>query len=240
MNMKRIIITSGGTCEKIDNVRKITNSSSGKLGMTIANCLLKTNDDITIYYVCSKTSLRPLNERVNVIEVTDVDSLKDVITNLLIQNKIDYFVHAMAVSDYKVDYITNLNSIKESINKYKNIDEGISNVEKINDSKISSYEDNLVIILKRTPKIISMIKEISPSTHLIGFKLLDSVSKSELLEVAKKLREKNRCDYVVANDLETIRNGCHKAYIVGSNNIIDATGKEDIAKKLVRVINCGK
>ena len=47
---------------------------------------------------------------------------------------------------------------------------------KINDSKISSYEDNLVIILKRTPKIISMIKEISPSTHLIGFKLLDSVS----------------------------------------------------------------
>ena len=66
--MKTIVITSGGTSEKIDNVRKITNSSSGKLGMTIANYLLKTNDDITIYYVCSKTSLRPLNERVDIIE----------------------------------------------------------------------------------------------------------------------------------------------------------------------------
>ena len=35
--MKRIVITSGGTSERIDNVRKITNSSSGKLGMVIAN-----------------------------------------------------------------------------------------------------------------------------------------------------------------------------------------------------------
>ena len=38
--MKKYVITSGGISEKIDNVRKITNSSSGKLGMTIANHLL--------------------------------------------------------------------------------------------------------------------------------------------------------------------------------------------------------
>ena len=42
--MKKIVITAGGTSEKIDNVRKITNSSSGKLGMTIANHLLKENE----------------------------------------------------------------------------------------------------------------------------------------------------------------------------------------------------
>ena len=46
--MKKIIITSGGTSERIDNVRKITNSSSGKLGMTIANHLLQKNNDIMI------------------------------------------------------------------------------------------------------------------------------------------------------------------------------------------------
>ena len=39
-----VVITSGGTSEKIDNVRKITNSSSGKLGMTIANHLLQENN----------------------------------------------------------------------------------------------------------------------------------------------------------------------------------------------------
>ena len=52
--MKKIIITAGGTSEKIDNVRKITNSSTGKLGMTIANYLLKENNDLLIYYICSK------------------------------------------------------------------------------------------------------------------------------------------------------------------------------------------
>ena len=31
--MKKFIVTAGGTSEKIDNVRKITNSSSGRLGM---------------------------------------------------------------------------------------------------------------------------------------------------------------------------------------------------------------
>ena len=57
--MKKIIITAGGTSERIDNVRKITNSSSGRLGMTIANYLLEENNDLMIYYVCSKNSLRP-------------------------------------------------------------------------------------------------------------------------------------------------------------------------------------
>ena len=33
----KVVITAGGTSEKIDNVRKITNSSTGKLGLCIAN-----------------------------------------------------------------------------------------------------------------------------------------------------------------------------------------------------------
>ena len=43
--MKKIIITAGGTSERIDNVRKITNSSSGKLGTIIVNHLLQENKD---------------------------------------------------------------------------------------------------------------------------------------------------------------------------------------------------
>ena len=41
----KIIITAGGTSEKIDNVRKITNSSSGKLGCTIANKLIELHEE---------------------------------------------------------------------------------------------------------------------------------------------------------------------------------------------------
>lgn len=235
--MKKIVITAGGTSEKIDNVRKITNSSSGKLGMTLANHLLKQNEDLTIYYVCSKNSLRPADTRVKVIEIDGTIDLKNRIETLLLNERIDYFIHSMAVSDYMIDYVTTIERIKQSVKNNENIDEAFSNIEIINGSKISSYEDNLVIVLKPTSKIISIIKDLSPSTYLVGFKLLDGVSKEELIEVAKKLRDKNKCDLVVANDLSTIRNGEHIAYIINKDNEIEESrGKDDIAKKLVRIM----
>jgi len=234
--MKKIVITAGGTSEKIDNVRKITNSSSGKLGMIIANYLLKEKN-IIIYYVCSKNSLKPLDERVKVIEIEGTMDLKKEIENLLSNEKIDFFIHSMAVSDYLTDYVTSLDKIKESIKFANNIEESFANIEVIKANKISSYEDNLVIVLKRTPKIISMIKDLSPSTYLVGFKLLDGVSNEELINVAKKLRDKNKCDLVVANDLHTIRNGEHVAYIIDKKDEIEeCCSKDDIAKKLVRRI----
>ena len=98
-----------------------------------------------------------------------------------------------------------------------------------------SNEDNLIIKLKRTPKIISIIKSISPSTFLVGFKLLDNVSREKLLDTAIKLRDKNKCDLVVANDLNTIRNGgAHQAYIIRSDNsYLVALSKDDIAEKII-------
>lgn len=239
--MKKFIITAGGTSEKIDNVRKITNSSSGKLGMIIANRLLEEIEDIMIYYVCSKTSLRPLDGRVQIIEIEGTIDLKSTIESLLVKNKIDYFIHSMAVSDYMTDYVTSISRIKESVIRSKTLDDAFSSVEVIGGNKISSYEDNLVVVLKPTFKIISIIKDISPSTYLVGFKLLDGVSKRELIKVAKKLRDKNKCDLVVANDLSNIRNGEHIAYIIDKDdNIEESCGKDDIAKKLVRRMKNGK
>ncbi len=92
-----------------------------------------------------------------------------------------------------------------------------------------------MILLKPTPKIISLIKPLSPSTFLVGFKLLDHVKTEELIKVATELKKKNQCDLVVANDLNDIRTGLHKAYIIGEKEeIIEAQGKEDIARKLVK------
>lgn len=239
--MKKIIVTAGGTSEKIDNVRKITNSSTGKLGMIILNNLLKENNDVIVYYICSKNSLRVIDDRIKVIEIDDTIELKNTVEDLLKYEHIDYFIHSMAVSDYMTDYVTTTEMIKKSIKENDNLDEAFKNIDVISGSKISSYESDLVVVLKPTPKIISNIKKISPSTYLVGFKLLDGVSKEELIEVAKNLRDKNNCDLVVANDLKNIRNGNHIGYIIDKGNKIEeAYSKDDIAKKLVRRINYGK
>jgi phosphopantothenate-cysteine ligase len=235
--MKKIVITAGGTSEKIDNVRKITNYSSGKTGMAIANEFLKDNDTY-IYYICTKDAFRPESDRVRIIEIEGTMELKETVENVLTSESIDYFVHSMAVSDYMKDYVTTIDRIKDSIKKHSDIEEAFREIDTIEGNKISSYENNLVIVLKPTPKIISLIKELSPKTFLVGFKLLDGVSKEELVTVAKKLRDKNKCDLVVANDLSSIRKGNHTAYIIDKeDNIEEAKVKEDIAKKIVRRIN---
>lgn len=234
--MKKIVITAGGTSEKIDNVRKITNSSSGKLGMTIANELLK-RDDVFIYYICAKGAFRPDDKRVKIIEIESTMDLKREVENVLTTESIDYFIHSMAVSDYMKDYATTMDRIKYTIEHSDDIDEAFRHIEVIEGNKLSSSENSLVIVLRPTPKIISLIKKLSPKTFLVGFKLLDGVDKEELIDVAKKLRDRNKCDLVVANDLSTIREGNHTAYIIDKeDNIEEANGKEDIAKKLVRRI----
>lgn len=237
---KKIIITAGGTSERIDNVRKITNSSSGKLGVTITNRILESVSDKVekIYFVCSKNSLKPEpNEKLEIIDIFDTAELKSTIETLLQQEEINYFIHSMAVSDYTVDFVTTVERIVKRIkdNPNQNIQELIcTNEENFKENKISSYEDNLIIKLKRTPKIISLIKNISPQTYLVGFKLLDDVTEEELIKVATKLRDKNHCDMVIANDLNNIRKGEHKAFLIKKNNeIIKAMDKEDIAIKLV-------
>lgn len=233
--MKKFIITAGGTSEKIDNVRKITNSSSGKLGCIIANTILEEIDDVRIYYICSRNSIRPKNDKVKVIEVDGVLDLKSKVEFLLRNDNIDFFVHSMAVSDYMTDYITTLDRMKKSL-----VSDNFNNVEKITGNKISSYEDNLVIVLKQTPKVISIIKDVSPETFLVGFKLLDGVCDEKLIYVGRELMRKNNCDMVVANDLSNIRNGKHSAYLLDKDNSVTvASGKEDIAKKLVRRFKCG-
>lgn len=232
-----IVITAGGLSEYIDNVRKITNSSTGKLGLVIANTFLSNDNIDLIYYVCPKSALKPNNEKVKIIEVNGANNTKDAIEKILKNNKIDIFIHSMAVSDYTINYVTNMNYLNESLNNTNNktIKDVFNNAKKYNEDKISSNEDNLILVLKPTPKIISIIKNISPKTILVGFKLLDNVDEPKLIKVAKELRDKNKCDYVIANDLANIRQGNHKAFIIDKNdNITTSYGKEEIAKQLVK------
>ena len=118
----KVIITAGGTSEKIDNVRKITNSSSGKLGYTIANKLIQLHEEQIekIYYICSKTAFKPTHDKIEIIEIIDTNDLEKAVRKLLTSNDIHFFIHSMAVSDYTVDYVTTAESLALSINNNSN------------------------------------------------------------------------------------------------------------------------
>jgi phosphopantothenate-cysteine ligase len=62
--VRNIIITAGGTSEKIDEVRVISNFSSGRLGLAVAKSFLESDsaDVGKIYYLCDKNTNAPDHE----------------------------------------------------------------------------------------------------------------------------------------------------------------------------------
>lgn len=243
MKTLNIVITSGGTSEYIDAIRKITNSGTGKLGSIIAEQISKNENINKIFYIYTTKAILPNNNFNNIeyIETKDTNSVKLAIENVLKNNKIDYFIHSMAISDYYVDYVTNIDLIAKQIDSKISIKNILKNPNETldNSSKLSSDEDNLIIMLKKTPKIISLIKKLSPNTKLIGFKLLENVKKNYLINVARKLMIKNDCDYVIANDLTQINENEHIAYLINNKNeeIIEMKTKLEIANNINRLIS---
>lgn len=237
----KVLITSGGTSEAIDGVRTITNMSTGSLGAKICD-EISTLDNIEIYFLSNKKMVLPnAKHNINIIEITDTKSVLDNMTRIIKENKIDFVIHAMAISDYTVETVFNENNIKELLSKYvdtKNIDEltnllvnEISGID--NSKKISSNVDNLFIKLVKTPKIVDMIKELDTNINLISFKLLNGVSEEELINVAKKQLIRTNSDLVIANDLVNIKNGNHRALFINKDDSIKIVeGKDNIATQI--------
>jgi len=250
---KKIIITSGPTNEQIDAVMKITNMSTGALGSVIAETFLRNrNSEIEkIYYLSPKLSLKPriTSPQLECLSVESTQNLLDALKWLLTSEHIDAVVHSAAVGDYKALYSVRAEDLIDEIvrkqaaggrmldyDQLMGIFENPKAIQNDN-TKISSYEPHLMTMLTLTPKVIGHIKMFSPNTTLVGFKLLDGVSKEELFEVASQLRKKNHADYIVANDLSKIGGGKHWAMIIGESGIEEeCQTKREIANAILRRI----
>ena len=211
----KILITSGGTAEKIDDVRSIVNSSTGRLGCTIAEAFTLQGPGKQIFYVCGKNAARP-KSGVDIIEIEDAKSAQNAIFRLLQSNAIDIIVHAMAVSDYRVKAVSTPDGILDDI------------------GKISSDHDEITLHLEKTPKIIGILRGLSPKSTIVGFKLLSNVPRGTLLEAGHALLMKNDCDFVLANDAAEITGDAHKGYLIDRNGQYGQYGtKAEIAQAIV-------
>jgi phosphopantothenate--cysteine ligase len=225
----KILITSGGTTEKIDSVRGITNHATGSLGKYIAEAFLEKGNHVTL--VTTKEAVKPADHPLLTVHtITNVDSLLKTLEPLVKTH--DVFIHSMAVSDYTPVYMTDLNEVEQA--------EHVSDLlnRQNTESKISSKEEYQVLFLKKTPKVISLVKTWNPDICLIGFKLLVNVSKDELFAVARESLQKNKARYILANDLTEIKGDKHHAYLLDESHVYEADTKKAIANLIFeRVTN---
>ncbi|CAG5085660.1 CoaBC [Thermobacillus xylanilyticus] len=93
---RRVIVTAGGTVERIDPVRYITNDSSGKMGIAIAEAARDLGADVTLI------AARVTAELPAGVEVVRVESAEDMLRAVMERfDEADVVVKAAAVADYR-------------------------------------------------------------------------------------------------------------------------------------------
>jgi phosphopantothenoylcysteine decarboxylase/phosphopantothenate--cysteine ligase len=151
-NPKKILITAGGTSEKIDPVRSITNFSTGETGFRAAKFLQTLGHDVTL--IQSKRS-NYLNGIEKLVTYDTTAEFADAFAAQLKNESFDLLIHSAAVSDYGVATVTDSHG------------KAVSTA-----AKIQSNE-SLTLTLKPNPKYIQQARELSRNKKLkiISFKL---------------------------------------------------------------------
>ncbi len=168
----KVLITCGPTWVPIDDVRVISNVSSGQMGHLIAQAFRAHKAKVTVIQgpVTDAADL----SNIRVIKYNYFDELAKVLKQEC-GKKYDVIVHAAAVSDYKLKTVVK--------------------------GKISSA-NALNLALTPTVKLISLIKQWAPQSFLVGFKLESTVSPKNLRDLTSKLFTDAGCDLVLANQTE--------------------------------------
>ncbi|OFZ21249.1 MAG: hypothetical protein A2X94_07255 [Bdellovibrionales bacterium GWB1_55_8] len=185
----KVLITSGATQEPIDQVRFITNFSTGSTGALIADHFRSKGHQV-VYLRGIGASSPPSSPEIEEIEYTDFSDLDSKIRTVLRSGQIHAVIHAAAVSDYSVASVEF---------------DGQPRVPRVL-QKIESRAGDVVLRLKRNFKILARLKSYSPEKlRVVGFKLTNTSNAAERRLAIQAVAKPSEVDYVVHNDYSDIR-----------------------------------
>lgn len=214
-----VLVTAGSTVEYIDSVRILTNLSSGKMGLNIAQQCLDKCFNVTFVYGHGSLNI-PDDPRMNIIRIKTTEEMLKVVKERILNEKQHIVFHAAAVADFSI-----LHSSKKRPNK------------------MDTRNGTKTIKLVPTTKIVDKIKQFDNKIFLVAFKAEYGISK-ELL-VKRALAKLNECngDLIVANDVS--RKGCdfgsdtNEVYIIDKEKDIihiPLESKKEIARNLLEIV----
>jgi phosphopantothenoylcysteine decarboxylase/phosphopantothenate--cysteine ligase len=169
----KVLVTAGPTVEYVDPVRVITNKSSGKMGVAIAEEALSRGAEVTVVQgLGAKTP--PSSAKTITVETTQ--QMYEAVVSELKSRKYDIVIAAAAAADWK----------PEKPYAYK-----------VPTHKLNSID----LKLKPTTKIIDQVKKISPKTFLVAFRAEYKLSDKELIQSAHDRLLRAEADLIVVNDV---------------------------------------
>lgn len=197
----RAVVSAGGTREPLDDVRELTNRSTGRLGVALARALAWRGVDVVLLASAeARWRAGALPARVTVIPFSSTRSLGDAIAHAL-DTPTDLVLWAAAVADYAPEPV---------------------------DGKVRSTADRWDLALTRTPKLLDRLRPLAgPACRLVGFKLLSGVDDDALAQAARGQIDRAGLDATVANDARRFSEAAHPALWVTSDGVEALNGPRD-------------
>jgi phosphopantothenoylcysteine synthetase/decarboxylase len=179
----RCIVTAGPTYEPLDQVRRLTNFSTGCLGTGLANHLHREGHDVTLLLGEQSTwhgeSLAP-----KLIRFGTTTELSDRLAALAGPHATAVF-HTCAVSDFAFGRI------------WEN--DGSEDRREIRVGKIGTVAGSLLAELLPTPKLIRQLRDWFPLGFLTGWKYDVDGDRESVLKKARQQIRDNRTNLCIAN-----------------------------------------
>lgn len=171
LSRKKVVVTLGGTREPVDPVRFLSNRSSGKMGLAIAQAALNAGATVTIIAGSTQVKLTA-SPRCQIIKVTTTEEMATAVKQEM--NNAAVLVMTAAVADFKL-----ASPAKQKIKKA---------------AGRSTYQLTLV----PTVDILKTAGELKrPEQLVVGF----AAETSDLLANAQQKLVEKQADVIVANDV---------------------------------------
>ena len=179
----RCLVTAGPTYEPLDDVRRLTNFSSGRLGSELVNFLTARGHEVTLLIgqQASWHGERHCHQAITFTTTADLHSRLEALAS----QPIDALFHAAAVSDFGFGKIWRRSPRGE--------------LREVKAGKVSTRQGTLLAELVPTPKIISDLRRWFPQARLVGWKYEVDGGRPAVIRLAREQIAECLTDACVAN-----------------------------------------
>lgn len=179
----RCVVTAGPTYERLDDVRRLTNFSTGRLGVELAGFLKARGHEVVL--LVGEQAIWPGERRAAEVQV--FSTTQDLLERFerLGGAGVGAVFHAAAVSDFTFGGVFERTPTGE--------------LRSLREGKVSTRQGTLLAELVPTPKVISRLRDFYPMARIVGWKFEVDGDRASVLAKARQQITENRTDACVAN-----------------------------------------
>ena len=177
------IVTAGPTYEPLDQVRRLTNFSTGRLGAELAAHLVACGHTVTLL-IGAQAIYRESHRAQTVEFFTTTSDLREKLKSAATHAP-DAIFHAAAVSDFSFGKVWNRSP------------EG--DLAEVKSGKLSTRSGTLLAELVPTPKIIAELRDWHPRACLVGWKFEVDGGQPDVIALGERQLADCRTDACVVN-----------------------------------------